>query len=55
MVFSNIKRKKKTDIKIQGNTTNQIHSTNSLGVTIDDVLSWESQVKQVRTKVAKGI
>ncbi len=55
MVFSNIKKKTKIDIKIEGNTINQIHSTKSLGVTIDDVLSWESLVKQVRTTVAKGI
>ncbi len=51
MFFSNIK-KEKIDIKIEGNTINQIHSTKILGVTIHDVLSWESQVKQVRTKVA---
>ncbi len=55
MVLSSIKKKTKIDIKIEGNTINKIHSTKFLGETIDDVRSWELQVKQVRTKVTKGI
>ncbi len=55
MVFSNIRTKVKLDIKIEGNTINQVHSTKFLGIIIDDELPWKSHVKQVSTKVAKGM
>ncbi len=55
MVFSNIRKKVKLDIKIGGDTINQEHSTKFLGIIIDDDLSWKSHVKQVTTKVAKGM
>ncbi len=51
--FKHKEKRENIDLKIEGNTINQIHSTKFLGVTIDNVLSWESHVKQVRTKVAK--
>ncbi len=55
MVFSNIRQKVKLDIKIEGNTINQVQSTKFVGIIIDDDLSWKSHVKHVSTKVAKGM
>ncbi len=52
-MFSNIRKKVKLDIKIEVNTIKQVHSTQFLGIIIDDDLSWKSHVKQVSTKVAK--
>ncbi len=55
MVFSKIRKKVNLDMKIEGNTINQVHSTKFLGIIIDDDLSWKSHVRQVSTKVAKGM
>ncbi len=40
---------------MEGNTINQVHSANFLGIKVDDDLSCKSNVKQVSTKVAKGM
>ncbi len=42
MVFSNIRKKVKLDIKIEGNTIHQVHSTKFLGIIIDVDLCWKS-------------
>ncbi len=49
------KKKVKLNIKMEGNTINQVHSTKFLRIIIDDDLSWKSRVKQVSIKVAKGM
>ncbi len=40
---------------MEDNTINQVHSSKFLGLIIDDDLSWKSHVKQVSTKVVKGM
>ncbi len=44
MVFSNIRKKVKLDIKTEGNTINLVYSTKFLGIIIDVDLSWKSHV-----------
>ncbi len=38
IVFSNIRKKVKLDVKMERNTINQVHSTKFLGIIIDDDL-----------------